>query len=195
MSSIDRAPRDSSQVLCSSVSVPLIDILTELRLVLGSLHPTHYTQRMSKLFAHSTIGGHVRHCLDHVRALVDGRETGTIDYDRRERETPIQSDPVLANHELEHLIHMLTGLAEVDAEERVAIEVMPTRDGGNIRLFSTVGRELAFVLSHTIHHNATIRGMVVSLGLPVPASLGYAPSTLAHNALMSRPITLQSTTL
>ena len=54
------------------------------------------------------------------------------------------------------------------------------REAQTVTLRSTIARELAFVLSHTIHHNATIRGMVIALGLSAPASLGYAPSTLAH---------------
>ena len=41
------------------------------------------------------------------------------------------------------------------------------RDGESIALESTLARELAFVLSHTIHHNATIRGMVVKYNAAV----------------------------
>jgi hypothetical protein len=43
-----------------------------------------------------------------------------------------------------------------------------------------VGRELAFVLSHTVHHNALIAIMAQTLGVPVPARFGYAPSTIAY---------------
>jgi uncharacterized damage-inducible protein DinB len=45
---------------------------------------------------------------------------------------------------------------------------------------TTVGRELAFVLSHTVHHNALIAVMARTLGVPVPDLFGYAPSTIAH---------------
>jgi len=45
---------------------------------------------------------------------------------------------------------------------------------------TTAGRELAFVLSHTIHHNALIDVMARTLGVPVPDRFGYAPSTIAH---------------
>jgi uncharacterized damage-inducible protein DinB len=42
---------------------------------------------------------------------------------------------------------------------------------------STLARELAFVLNHTIHHQAMI-GLLASLhGCDVPDGFGYAPST------------------
>ncbi len=52
--------------------------------------------------------------------------------------------------------------------------------GVPVQVETTVGRELAFVLSHTIHHNALIGVMAAMLGVPVPDRFGYAPSTLVH---------------
>ena len=37
---------------------------------------------------------------------------------------------------------------------------------------------MAYVLSHTIHHNAIVAGIVKSLGVTPPETFGYAPSTL-----------------
>ena len=51
---------------------------------------------------------------------------------------------------------------------------------------STVGRELAYVLSHTIHHNAIIGSMVKALGGVLPERFGYAPSTVRHAHLQSQ---------
>ena len=45
---------------------------------------------------------------------------------------------------------------------------------------STVRRELDFLLSHTVHHYALIAMSLRLRGLPVPAELGVAPSTLEH---------------
>jgi len=49
-----------------------------------------------------------------------------------------------------------------------------------VEVETTVGRELAFVLSHTVHHNALIAVMAKTLGVPVPERFGYAPSTIVH---------------
>ncbi len=46
----------------------------------------------------------------------------------------------------------------------------------------TGGRELAFTLSYTIHHNAIIAVAVKSLGLALPEHFGYAPATIAYLA-------------
>jgi hypothetical protein len=49
-----------------------------------------------------------------------------------------------------------------------------------VHVETTVGREFAFVLSHTVHHNALIAVIAKLLGVQVPERFGYAPSTLAY---------------
>jgi uncharacterized damage-inducible protein DinB len=166
---------------CFALAAPLAEIMRELRELLGNLSSEQYSARAGDLFANSTIGGHVRHCLDHARTLVDGWRTGIVDYDHRARGTNIETDLAAADAELIRLIDSVERLAKLDADDSIGVSVMPTRDGLSITLSSTLARELAFVLSHTIHHNATIRGIALSLGSAVPASFGYAPSTLAHH--------------
>ena len=41
--------------------------------------------------------------------------------------------------------------------------------------WSTLGRELAYVNSHTIHHQALIAVLLELAGVPVPDHLGLAP--------------------
>jgi hypothetical protein len=165
---------------CERIAGPLAEILDELRLVVGTLSPDAYGVRMGEVFADATIGSHVRHCLDHVRAVVDGRIAGVIDYDHRNRGTAVETDPAEALAEIGRLSIGVRALQAAAAADPVSVAVMPTRDGECALLGSTLGRELAFVLSHTIHHNATVRGMVRTLGCQVPTNFGYAPSTLAH---------------
>jgi uncharacterized damage-inducible protein DinB len=43
--------------------------------------------------------------------------------------------------------------------------------------WSTHARELAFVISHTIHHCALMAVLLAVQGIPVPYRFGYAPST------------------
>jgi hypothetical protein len=159
---------------------PLVRLLLELDGVLASLTPAQYTSRCGEAFSNGTVGGHIRHCLDHIRALVDGRETGTVDYDHRARGTCIERDPDSGRVEIEHLARALDEMSRADPAERLPVTVMPTRDGRSVTVESTLGRELSFVLSHTVHHNAMVRGMALSLGVGVPVTFGYAPSTLAH---------------
>lgn len=168
---------------CGTVAAPLAAVLRQVREVVAALSPEQYRAPGDETFSGATIGGHVRHCLDHVRAVVErhdgGEEPAGIDYDHRERGTRVETDGPAAEAELSRLIARVDALAAADAGEPVTVAVMPARDGRCVRLESTLGRELAFVLSHTVHHNAMIRGMALSMGAAVPPAFGFAPSTLA----------------
>lgn len=169
----------NTRATCAPVVQALCDTLEQLRSLLGTLSPSHYATNAGELFSNGTIGGHVRHTLDHIRALTDGNVEGQIDYDHRERGTAIEFDLAAAQDELDRLAAVVTPLARVTSAKPVSVTVMPSHDGNCVSVASTLGRELAFALSHTVHHNATIRSMVIALGHQVPASFGYAPSTLA----------------
>ena len=45
---------------------------------------------------------------------------------------------------------------------------------------SSVGRELQFLVSHTVHHYALIRLLLEDHGIYAGEEFGVAPSTLAH---------------
>src|SRR5262249_26052239 len=128
----------------------------------------------------SSLGGHIRHCLDHFLTLCGGVHVRHMDYDQRARGTVIEVDRSAA-------IAALSECKRTVAQLNVALLSMPLRvsaivacDGAAIEVDSSLGRELAFVLSHTIHHNALIAAMCCTLGIPLPARFGYAPATIAH---------------
>jgi uncharacterized damage-inducible protein DinB len=165
---------------CEPVALPLAVLVRELLDVLAAMTPAQFAAPTGHLFSNGAIGGHVRHCLDHVRAVVDGAARGVIDYDHRARGTCIETDVAAAAAEAARLHSRILDLAAHDRDVRVHVAVMAERNGPTLTLASTLARELAFVLSHTVHHNAIIRAMALSLGVTVPDTLGYAPSTLAH---------------
>lgn len=128
----------------------------------------------------SSIGGHVRHCLDHFEALCVGAESGELDYDHRARGTPIETDRAAALSAITGLQTRLARLDESTLPQPIRVRSVVTGEGDALETTSTVGRELVFVLSHTVHHNALIGAMCATLGIPLPERFGYAPSTLAH---------------
>lgn len=79
--------------------------------------------------------------------------------------------------DFEHALHELT---EADLKRPLLIRAMLTGDGIAIDAQTSFGRELAFVVSHTIHHNALIGAMLHQLGVVPPADFGLAPSTVAY---------------
>ena len=173
-------PSESTITQASPLPKAVLRSLVELRTLLERLTPDQYAASGGTIFANSSIGAHVRHTLDHARALVDGWCSGTVDYDHRARGTSIETEISCACVELTRLVDSYEELSTIDLDAQINVQVLPSRGGPSVRVASTLARELAFVLSHTIHHAATIRSMTQSLGLHVSDSFGYAPSTLAH---------------
>ncbi|MBX3390875.1 MAG: DinB family protein [Phycisphaeraceae bacterium] len=165
---------------------PVVELLRELAGVVAALTAEQYTRRADDAFFKGTIGGHVRHCLDHIRALVRGVSGDVVEYDRRLRGTEIETDPIAAREEIRGLRREIDDVASLSLDLPLTVRLLPTKDGAPVDLRSTLGRELAFVLSHTIHHNATIKGMAVDLGVSLPGSFGYAPATLAHQSASAK---------
>jgi uncharacterized damage-inducible protein DinB len=160
-------------------AVALDSVLQQLQAVVRCLRDEQYAQRPVGA-VDSSIGGHVRHCLDHVATLLAGIESGTLDYDRRERGTAIEADRAAALDALRILRVRLDELGNDVVDRPITLSSMMTCDGAPIRVGTTAGREMAYVLSHTIHHNALIGVMVKILGGWLPDRFGYAPSTTAH---------------
>jgi uncharacterized damage-inducible protein DinB len=124
-----------------------------------------------------SIGEHVRHCLDHVSALVAADPAVTLSYDHRHRGTLIEADRTAALERIEQLGDALAGWATRSMEEPVRVESKISPSGEVAVGWSTLARELAFVVSHTIHHQAIIGLLLAIHGRPVPSRFGHSPTT------------------
>jgi len=125
----------------------------------------------------SSIGTHIRHNLDHFEAFFAGMDGAKIDYESRSRDRMIEELPERAKQTLVAYIKKLETLRHLeDADLEVREE---SDDGVEDRrwLMSSVGRELQFLLGHTVHHNALIAMIVHGHGCDFPESFGVAPST------------------
>lgn len=127
----------------------------------------------------SSVAGHVRHCVDHYAALLAGAERGTVDYDRRERGGALETDRTLALARLDVVRSRVRALAPGVLDRPVEVSGIVDARGTVARSRSTVGRELLFVAHHAVHHLALMMPVVRTLGVSVPADLGYAPATMA----------------
>lgn len=134
----------------------------------------------------SSIGGHIRHNLDHYLAFAKGWEEGRIDYDARERNPDLETDPEVALALMEQLKTTMEGLSEADLDRPLQIRM---DDGGDSSWSGTsLRRELQFLLSHTIHHYALVVSIATRNGFTeFPEAFGVAPSTLNYQRLASQP--------
>ncbi|MFO7724729.1 MAG: DinB family protein [Oceanipulchritudo sp.] len=146
--------------------------------LLRNLPEGFYSKPCAEVFG-STIGGHLRHNLDHYKAFMTGMEPGWVDYDARSRDTSIETRPDAAIHLIENLIEKLGTVSEADFDRELQIRM---DDGGSSSWSkTTLRRELQFLLSHTIHHYALIASIARRFGFTrLPAEFGIAPSTLSH---------------
>lgn len=128
-------------------------------------------------FYTSSVGKHLRHNIGHFTAFFDGLDAKRIDYECRERNTLIEESREAAAELIRKYMHQLDALrshAEITLEVREESEAgLHQRDW----LPSSLGRELQFLLGHTVHHNALIAMIVHGRGVTLPASFGVAPST------------------
>jgi uncharacterized damage-inducible protein DinB len=125
-----------------------------------------------------SVGAHVRHCLDHVLALERALMTRDLDYDTRQRGGRIEIDRRAAIDAVDAARARVAILDDRWLPQPVHVRTQIAQDGRVILTRSTIGRELAFVISHTIHHNATISVLLHQQAeLATPAGFGYAPST------------------
>ena len=128
------------------------------------------------------VGRHFRHIIEFYQRLLQS-EGSMVDYESRPRDPRVERDPVYASSVVNQVIRALDALrAEAaDGLRTVVTEVLD--DGGMpVRTPSSVGRELAVLASHTVHHYAIIALLLRGTGAELPEHFGVAPSTLRYLA-------------
>ena len=133
------------------------------------------------------VGAHLRHVVEHYEALVHGLSLGVVDYDGRPRDRQLETSPTLARDRLLGLRQVL-GQWTPDMLDR---PVQVLGQGGitgdfDFCVTSSVGRELAFLASHAVHHFALLIEHLQRHGVPVPAHFGKAPGTVANEIATRR---------
>lgn len=123
------------------------------------------------------VGAHIRHILDHFDCLLEGRDTGRVDYDLRRRDRRVESDRAYALSCLRATIDALRGVRGADGDEALEVRL----DSGDTERAwgrSSLTRELQFLSSHTIHHYALVAAILQSAGCAPQPGFGVSPSTL-----------------
>jgi uncharacterized damage-inducible protein DinB len=158
---------------------PLLTVLRQLGDLIEALSDSQYTANPVGIVT-SSVGGHVRHCLDHIEAVLAGIKTGRVNYDQRQRGTDVETRRQAALDAICRQTHCLQTCPLPPEDAPLCLTALLSSALPPVDMQTTVGRELAFVLSHTIHHNALVAVMARTLGMSVPDCFGSAPSTIAH---------------
>jgi hypothetical protein len=155
---------------------PLAGLLQQMRSMIEEMDDDAYTMPAPGRSS-GGVGGHVRHCLDHVGALVHATRTGVVEYDRRRRGTDVETRRSAAIHQIGELVERLATLDSSMLDEPLLVESQIDPSGAMILTRSSVCREVAFVISHTIHHNAIVAQLLAGRELTLDARFGLAPAT------------------
>lgn len=131
----------------------------------------------SKKNGGGSIGEHFRHNLNFVEAVLNGLETGSIDYKRRVRDPRVETNRLFAAARSEAAIAKL----EITSRGKLMSEVLVSSEvDALVRHRSMLSREMEFVHSHTVHHHALIAERLAELAIEVKKGFGVAPSTLEY---------------
>ncbi|MDQ7728823.1 hypothetical protein [Halomonas sp. SpR8] len=170
--------------VCHSTSEALVDEntqpLTQLQKLLATMPSTSY----QRLFRSQSVGKHVRHILEHYHTLLTGindsiKEIG-IDYEQRPRQTALEENPDVAAKAISVIKAPLVSLADRPIDTPIIIHYPIGDEGHSLPLTSSLGRELAFLSSHTVHHMALIRLLCESMNITLSSDFGVHPSTLRY---------------
>jgi len=155
---------------------PLVDLLREMRSLIDRLDDIDFAMPAPGRSS-GGVGGHVRHCLDHLSALLAATHTGVCAYDRRSRGTDVETNRRVAMRALAELTGAVQRLDPSLLDREIEVETQLDRDGTMITTRSSIGRELVFITSHTVHHNAIVAMMLHTRGISAGPYFGMAPST------------------
>ncbi len=155
--------------------------------LLESMPASLYAARPAH-FERGGVGAHMRHVLDHYDAFLDGLDSGRIDYDARERDPQTEIDIEIARARLRQTVARLVAtfsradIAASGAERKIEVAMdLGGRPSGNpSSSVSSLGRELQYLVAHTVHHFALMAVVLRFAGHEPGPEFGVAASTLRH---------------
>ena len=148
--------------------------------LLGAIDDATYRKEVEIVFT-GTLGGHVRHNLDHYLNFLDGLDGGEIDYESRQRDHSIESNRQCAIERCHEICSQLANLSDSGRDKELRVRLEGEDPDDRTRWAdSSISRELEFLLSHTIHHYALASIMCRLLGVNLSRDFGFAPSTLRY---------------
>lgn len=158
----------------------IIKNLDEIKELLKGLTAEQYSRKI-EILSEASIGQHVRHILEFFQCLFNASVTGEVDYDSRKRDLNLESDPHFAGKVIDEIIDKLL---ELPGDQKLILTAnYSVNDDVKEKINTTLFRELAYNLEHSIHHQALIKVAVFEMKLSdkIKDNFGYAPSTIRFN--------------
>lgn len=151
------------------------EILSQLINVTHQLDDAHFSQPLT-ILSGNTFGKHVRHIIEFYNCLVDGYDSGIVNYDLRKHNLQIENSKQSAIEAMNEILSAIDML-----EDKSLVLNVDYNGSGNVqRTFTSFNRELVYNIEHAIHHMAILKIAVVASFNQVilPENFGVAYSTV-----------------
>lgn len=152
-----------------------VTILHQLSHLLNQLSEGQYAKPLSCM-AQNSIGKHVRHVIECYQCMLQGIENGLVDYDKRARNLQLETDKDFA-------LEVLHSISEtILTVEEKPMQLAVTYSETTSLVQTSVMREVAYNVEHTVHHLAIIK-MGINVAFPsvqIPENVGVASSTIRY---------------
>jgi hypothetical protein len=126
----------------------------------------------------ASIGQHIRHILEFYSCLKKGFKAGLVSYDDRERNLLLETKPIIALHLIGDLKVFLSSINE---DSSLTIKACYSENASEFELIeSSLYRELAYTLDHTVHHMAIVKIALSNEKIILGANIGVAASTIRY---------------
>jgi len=157
-----------------------IDLLNQLKEVCAGLNDSDYSKKLDVLSG-SSIGAHIRHCIEFVDCMLSGFEKGVICYDSRKHELRLESETKYA---IERISYLNAQLGAIESNDDVLLNINYPCSEVSCSMTTNVYREIVYNIEHIVHHMALIKvGIRENFKhFSLPQNFGVAQSTVQHNA-------------
>lgn len=134
----------------------------------------------SKLLSEATIGQHIRHILEFYQIIFNQGNSNIINYDNRKRNLEIETNGIVAIQIIDEICANLT--RDFIDKQLILEGNFCAIEGRKIQIQTTLNRELAYCLEHSIHHQALIKVGLIELENThfIEGDFGIAPATIRY---------------
>ena len=162
-----------------SINHSATQILDQLKSVIEQFSDADYRKPLA-ILGHSSIGQHVRHTLEFFICLMDAKNQGIINYDKRRHDKLIETDVSLSLSVIKSIDEFLE--KEINDFTLQLEANYQLNDTSPITISSNFFRELAYNIEHAIHHMALIKIGIKSdfSNIKLPDHFGVASSTVRY---------------
>jgi uncharacterized damage-inducible protein DinB len=146
--------------------------------------PDDYYTSPNSLLSQASVGQHFRHIIEFYLCLELGASKEMVCYDERKRDLLIENHKGYAIQVIEGVIQFLN---EIPTDKPMLLKACySSTSDAQTNINTSLQRELAYALDHTIHHLALVKIALINMGVPVDSEFGVAPSTLKHRKVCAQ---------